>query len=467
MSTNSTDSTINLEDNQNTVVNNNDASTEETSTSLSSAIQDTTDNISTAIQNETSKDSDNSNLQNFTDTVFTTTNMLVLFGFLGAYGIISYFSKKNNDGITTGNETNPTSIAIDIFFLIIVGFILYTLYTTLSKSEDESITGEVVDNITNFVDNPMSVLIAIFVIIGFYVLTYMFGIPMSKESKPYSVSTIETSLWVILVVIIILDFFKYIFGWSLEDIMDQIKSLFGNETEKEEEKVDSEIIDESSDENQKKCKEFEEDEDPDAEVFNVSNNLYTYDDANAICKSYNAKLATYDQVEDAYNNGAEWCNYGWSEGQLALFPTQKATYEKLQKLDVGVTDPSKKRGNNCGRPGINGGYIANPYVRFGVNCYGKKPEATEADLQMMENKKNQVYPKTPEEIELEKKINHWKKNKNKYLTLNSYNTQKWSEKNGALTSSNEESNESTQTSQEGFHFMTAFLPFIGMKEKKQ
>ena len=41
---------------------------------------------------------------------------------------------------------------------------------------------------------------------------------------------------------------------GLEDIMDQIKSLFGNETEKEEEKVDSEIIDESSDENQKNVK---------------------------------------------------------------------------------------------------------------------------------------------------------------------------------------------------------------------
>ena len=85
----------------------------------------------------------------------------------------------------------------------------------------------------------------------------------------------------------------------------------------------------------------------------------------------------------------------------------------------------------------------------------------------MENKKIK-YIQTPEEIELEKKINHWKKNKNKYLTLNSYNTQKWSEKNGALISSNEESNESTQTSQEGFHFMTtAFLPFIGMKRKQQ
>ena len=134
MSTNSTDSTNNLEDNQNTVATNNDTSTEESSTSLSTAIQDTTDNISASIENETSKDSDNSNLQNFTDTIFTTTNMLVLVGFLGAYGLVSYFSKKNNEGMPIGNETNSTSLAIDFFFLIIVGCILYTLYTTLSKS---------------------------------------------------------------------------------------------------------------------------------------------------------------------------------------------------------------------------------------------------------------------------------------------------------------------------------------------
>jgi hypothetical protein len=450
MSTNSTDSTNNLEDNNNlSTTTNNETSENTSSASLSSTIQDSTKQISDSIKQETSQDSENSNIQNFTDTVFTTTNMLVLAGFLGAYGIVYYFSKRNNnemEGMPSSNGTNPTSIAIDMFFLIIVGFILYTLYTTLSKSDGDSVTGEVIDNISEFVDNPMSVLIAIFVIIGFYILTYMFGIPMDKDGKPYSISAIESTLWVSLVVILILDFFKYIFGWSLDDIMAQIKSLFGGETsnEEDEEKKEGEEAEEESDQNeettvgQQKCKEYEEEDDPNAEVFNVSNNLYTYDDANAICKSYDAKLATYDQVEKAYNNGAEWCNYGWSEGQLALFPTQKSTYDELQKLDVGVTDPTKKRGNNCGRPGINGGYIANPYVRFGVNCYGKKPDATDADLQMMENKKNQVYPKTPEELELEKKIEHWKKNKNKYLTLNSYNTQKWSSKNGSSLSSTEE-----------------------------
>jgi hypothetical protein len=28
--------------------------------------------------------------------------------------------------------------------------------------------------------------------------------------------------------------------------------------------------------------------------------------------------------------------------------------------------------HDCGRPGVNGGYIANPLVKFGVNCYGNK-----------------------------------------------------------------------------------------------
>ena len=41
------------------------------------------------------------------------------------------------------------------------------------------------------------------------------------------------------------------------------------------------------------------------EVFNVSNNAYTYDEAKAVCSIYGAELATYDQIEQAYNNGAE------------------------------------------------------------------------------------------------------------------------------------------------------------------
>jgi hypothetical protein len=102
------------------------------------------------------------------------------------------------------------------------------------------------------------------------------------------------------------------------------------------------------------------------EVFNIGGNEFTYDEANAVCAAYGADLATYDQVNDAFNSGAEWCSYGWTQGGMALFPTQESTWEALQK----ETDVTKRTA--CGRPGINGGYF-DPQNKFGVNCYGVKP----------------------------------------------------------------------------------------------
>jgi hypothetical protein len=156
------------------------------------------------------------------------------------------------------------------------------------------------------------------------------------------------------------------------------------------------------------------------EVFNISNNLYTYDDAQAICKSYGAKLATYDDIENAYDNGGEWCNYGWSDNQMIYFPTQKATWDKLQK-----GDPKNK--NNCGRPGVNGGYIANPYVKFGVNCFGVKPKPTDADRFRMRIQQNNIQPKTINDIMLDRKVEFWKENSKQLLNINSFNIKNWNE----------------------------------------
>ena len=66
------------------------------------------------------------------------------------------------------------------------------------------------------------------------------------------------------------------------------------------------------------------------EVFYVSGNEYTYDEAAAVCAAYDADLASYDQVNDAYSKGAEWCGYGWTQGGMALYPTQQSTRETLQ-----------------------------------------------------------------------------------------------------------------------------------------
>ena len=146
------------------------------------------------------------------------------------------------------------------------------------------------------------------------------------------------------------------------------------------------------------------------EVFNVSNNLYTYDDAQSVCKSYGARLATYDEIEASYTDGGEWCNYGWSENQMALFPTQKDTWNRLQG--------TKKHKHDCGRPGINGGFIDNPNIQFGANCYGTKPTAgpdivaTDPSI------------KFPEEDEEDRKMRDLQ---GKKFQISNFNRQKWSE----------------------------------------
>lgn len=104
------------------------------------------------------------------------------------------------------------------------------------------------------------------------------------------------------------------------------------------------------------------------EVFNIANNVFTYKQAQDICKLYDGELASIEQVLDAYKKGANWCNYGWSKDQMALYPIQKDEWLKLQD------DPIYK--NSCGVPGVNGGYFANSELKFGVNCYGIKPKPT-------------------------------------------------------------------------------------------
>jgi hypothetical protein len=134
------------------------------------------------------------------------------------------------------------------------------------------------------------------------------------------------------------------------------------------------------------------------QVFNIPGNYYDYENAKALCKAYGADLASYDQIEKAYNNGAEWCNYGWSANQQALFPTQKKTYDYLQ------TVPGHE--NDCGRTGINGGYMANPKLRFGVNCYGNKPKITPEEEELM--KTTPAYPQTAQDIAFQKRVDFWK-----------------------------------------------------------
>ncbi len=151
------------------------------------------------------------------------------------------------------------------------------------------------------------------------------------------------------------------------------------------------------------------------QVFNIPGNYYSYEDAKALCKAYGSDLANYKQIEDAYKNGAEWCNYGWSHGQMALFPTQQNTFDNLQKISGHEHD--------CGRPGINGGYMANPNIKYGVNCFGNKPKITSEEEDLM--KISSPYPKTQKDIDFQNKVNYWQ-TKIDQILVSPFNYDSWS-----------------------------------------
>jgi len=152
------------------------------------------------------------------------------------------------------------------------------------------------------------------------------------------------------------------------------------------------------------------------QVFNISKNSYTYYDAEPLCKALGSELATYEQVKKAYSQGADWCNYGWVKGQMAVYPTQKSTWDTLQ------TGPEKNR-LSCGRPGLNGGYFDNPELRFGVNCYGNKPEQKDHDATAVAS--GEGAPLSPGELEQEKKVAKYRGEVN-YISVLPWNKTAWS-----------------------------------------
>jgi hypothetical protein len=395
---------------------------ENTDTSTQDSVEEPTTDTTTDTTTEKSIEESTTTLSNLA----TKSNLILILTFLGIYFIVYFvLGKFFNKGEDPNGFNVSLSRTLDVMFFGFLIVITYTIYDSYEQNPERSIFEETFSSFTDFVSSPSSAFAVGIAIILFYLVTYLFRIPMDKESKPYFISIIESVAWVLLVIILFVDFFKYVLNVSLYDIFPWLAP-----EEKEEDPETTTIPLPKLD----KC-ETEDQDDPEHEVFNIANNKYTYEDAQAICKSYDATLATYDQIENAYNDGAEWCNYGWSADQMILFPTQKKTWEKLQKLDEGrgCNSKSASHKNDCGRPGINGGYIANPYVKFGVNCFGKKPKATDDDLLRMNAKQNQTYPKTPTEKRLEKKVNYWKDNADKFLHVNSYNTTSWNKSGGKPT----------------------------------
>ena len=244
--------------------------------------------------------------------------------------------------------------------------------------------------------------ISYILLLGIVVLVYILIFALFGNSTGSSgplMIIIEIILWVVLIIVIGVNINNDKYNYSTT-----IKNLFNNEVTELDVNVTKDE-NENGNENGNETfwdrlrnlffpkKKVSCDNSEGSEVFHIPNNKHSYEQARSICSKFNARLATYSEVEDSYNKGANWCSYGWSEDQLALFPTQLDIYNSLKLI------PGHE--NDCGRPGVNGGYIDNVNVRFGVNCYGKKPKETKEDTEYMERLKLSYSP-TIDQDELDK-----------------------------------------------------------------
>lgn len=336
-------------------------------------------------------------------TIFQKSNVVFLLWFLAIYIVVYFIMGLFRSSDSHTNRMVTVSRTFDFIILLLLVISLIMAFYTKTDEEKGQIVEELYIEVTDFVDSSSSVFTLVVFIVVFYFAIYLVGIPMEYDTKPSTVSMIETGSWILLVISMIFLFFKTTLGISVKDYLDE---LFFGRSEKELPPTSATAPEPPK---------------PKEEVFNIGNHEYTYEDAQTICSAYGSRLATYDEIEKAYNDGGEWCNYGWSEGQMIYFPTQKKTWDALQK--------TTKHKNSCGRPGINGGFIDNPYARFGVNCYGVKPKPTDADLEKLKSSAaspESIVPKTEEDEVLALKIKYWKENGDKILKINSFNNHKWS-----------------------------------------
>jgi hypothetical protein len=286
-------------------------------------------------------------------------------------------------------------------------------YNTISAGLG-NITTDTYSYINDLLSNP-TVLIILTIIIIIYVILFfsLGGEGGNASSTSYEMNSNDTSNSgsnvliiigiAIFIVLIITNGLQYFFGM---DVIANIKNLFTGAPE-----IDITIDNSISNALSAPVPELV----TRPQVFNIPGNEYVYQDAKALCSAYNARLATYQEVEESYKGGGEWCNYGWSEGQMALFPTQQKTWDKLQKIEG--------HENDCGRPGVNGGYIANPAVRFGVNCFGNKPRINSTEETLMATEP--IYPKTLKDIAMENRVNYWK-DKLSEIIVSPFNHNSWS-----------------------------------------
>lgn len=283
---------------------------------------------------------------------------------------------------------------IDILFVLVM--IATFIYGFTEKKEfQQNVAGKAIVLLRSAVDEIATLVVVVVLLIVVHIYTFF------VHRHAFFFSVLLSNLYIALAVILALDLFRH--GFSIN-----MNQNIGNYLYSSWDALHSDNkVEEAKPALQMRAK--------GAEVFNIPDNIYTYSDAQSVCTSLNSRLATYSEIESAYNDGSEFCNYGWSDDQMILFPTQKKTWEVLQ---------TTKQKNSCGHPGVNGGFMEDTEAQFGANCFGMKPDKKEIDQisQSVPSTASQASRKMTQEEE--ERVKYYREHGDE-IQVNSFNTDRW------------------------------------------
>ena len=249
--------------------------------------------------------------------------------------------------------------------------------TNVGLKQVSGVFGWMDEKIDSLINPRVIILILVVIFMGYFVINALAGGDNENDNKESAlfanISILEIFLWAILIIVVLLNGFQYFFNTNITTEISDILSTKPKITIAQSVPEDSNARGDLGSSPSLKMRK---------QVFHIPSNIYDYEKAKVLCQAYGADLANIDQIEEAHKSGAEWCSYGWSDNQMVLYPTQKSTWDELQKSN----DPTKK--NSCGRPGINGGYMENASMKAGVNCYGPKPEMNQSSSKLMSSIQN-------------------------------------------------------------------------------
>lgn len=161
------------------------------------------------------------------------------------------------------------------------------------------------------------------------------------------------------------------------------------------------------------------------EVFLIYNK-FNYLEAKEICKLYDGRLATEQDLDDAFGHGANWCTWGWLDGEMIGYPVQQKFWSTIEKKHKGYCGPTA---------GINKIKNIDPLKQYGITCYGIKPPKSDRDKEL-----EMVLDEMTEENSLQSEIEKckqskrdadkkkWIESQQKNIRIVEFNQTQWAEK---------------------------------------